>query len=665
MKASIEGRLNNIRLPKKSCVMPLFEAVVNSIDSLKEVKADVDKRIDIEVIRDLSQPSFQFKDNDNYLADPVIGFKVHDNGVGFTEDNFDSFCTFDSQQKLSLGGKGIGRLIWLKAFSTVKIDSIFETNGHFHRISFDFVPFNDGIDNKREESLDNHQQCKTTISLLDFKDDYRINCPKNLIDIAFHIIEHCLIFFLFDECPKIVISDSISTLSLNDIFNERFKDNVRNESIKLDNEEFDIFHIKHHDKLAALPIPRHRIVYCAHKRVVKTDYLDAYVTDLKRKLQDKDGKGYMYSAFVTGNYLDKYVNADRTDFIFMEDNNLFSDNIIKNIVETSARYLKEDLVPVQESKFEEYAKYITHKAPQYRVILKHYSEEIKKMPPGLDEQKLNQELYRIKTEITLKVREKGEKLLKKPIKRIQDIEDYKIEYNKYLEEENDIGKSNLAEYVSHRKIILELFKNLLNIKNKKYSPEEDVHKIIYPLKATSEDVDWEDQNLWIIDERLSYHNYLASDMPLNHFFNIESLDRPDIVIYSTHLFVDDLNKPYSSIFLIEFKKPGPIKKKRDENPIEQLYRYVKDIREGKAKDKNGRPISASAEAAFYGYIICDLDDKLHAYARDADYSSTPDGLGYFGYNKNHKIYVEIIPFDKLLQDAQKRNKILFDKLNLV
>jgi len=41
-----------------------------------------------------------------------------------------------------------------------------------------------------------------------------------------------------------------------------------------------------------------------------------------------------------------------------------------------------------------------------------------------------------------------------------------------------------------------------------------------------------------------------------------------------------------------------------------------------------------------------------------------DNLGYFGYNPSLSAYVEVISYTKLLRDAKKRNKILFDKLNL-
>jgi len=43
---------------------------------------------------------------------------------------------------------------------------------------------------------------------------------------------------------------------------------------------------------------------------------------------------------------------------------------------------------------------------------------------------------------------------------------------------------------------------------------------------------------------------------------------------------------------------------------------------------------------------------------------TPDRLGYFGYNQSLSAYVEVLSYDKLLQYAKRRNRILFDKLNL-
>ena len=43
---------------------------------------------------------------------------------------------------------------------------------------------------------------------------------------------------------------------------------------------------------------------------------------------------------------------------------------------------------------------------------------------------------------------------------------------------------------------------------------------------------------------------------------------------------------------------------------------------------------------------------------------TPDNLGYYGFNKSLNAYYEIISYNKVVADAKKRNRILFEKLNL-
>jgi len=80
-------------------------------------------------------------------------------------------------------------------------------------------------------------------------------------------------------------------------------------------------------------------------------------------------------------------------------------------------------------------------------------------------------------------------------------EEYEAKLNSFLERENELGKSSLAQYVAHRKVILEFFEKSLqaNPETGKYPLEEIIHKIIYPMRTTSEDVPYEQQNLWIID----------------------------------------------------------------------------------------------------------------------------------------------------------------------
>ena len=102
----------------------------------------------------------------------------------------------------------------------------------------------------------------------------------------------------------------------------------------------------------------------------------------------------------------------------------------------------------------------------------------------------------------------------------------------------------------------------------------------------------------------------------------------------------------------------------EDNPIEQVFRYIGEIKDKKKKLKDNRYFQKIEDMPFYCYIICDITPKIESIMTTHDYTLTNDGLGYFGYNKNYKAYVELISYDKLLTDANKRNKILFEKLNL-
>ena len=68
----------------------------------------------------------------------------------------------------------------------------------------------------------------------------------------------------------------------------------------------------------------------------------------------------------------------------------------------------------------------------------------------------------------------------------------------------------------------------------------------------------------------------------------------------------------------------------------------------------------------YVYIICDLAEKIHEFARmTGSLTIAPDHEGYFGYLKDFNAYVEIKSYKKVIADAKMRNQIFFSKLGLV
>ncbi len=200
----------------------------------------------------------------------------------------------------------------------------------------------------------------------------------------------------------------------------------------------------------------------------------------------------------------------------------------------------------------------------------------------------------------------------------------------------------------------------------KYALEGTVHSLIFPMRSTSDDVPFEQQNLWIIDERLTFHSFLSSDQPLNKLGEVESdsESRPDILIFNRPLAFSDEAEPLQSVVVIEFKKPDRTNY-RDEDPVTQAYRMIRDIRDSKMKDKGGRYIRpANANIPAYCYIICDLTPPVETRIQNMGAQRTPDNLGYYGFNEALNAYYEVISYNKLLSDAGKRNRVLFEKMNL-
>lgn len=122
--------------------------------------------------------------------------------------------------------------------------------------------------------------------------------------------------------------------------------------------------------------------------------------------------------------------------------------------------------------------------------------------------------------------------------------------------------------------------------------------------------------------------------------------------------------PLSSLVIVEFKKPDR-SDYRKEDPVDQVYRLIREIKGGHFKDRTGREIKVqSRDIPAYAYVICDTTKEVEVIAENKGLLRTPDNLGYYGYNQNLTAYVEIISYTKLLKDAKKRNRILFEKLHL-
>ena len=151
MDIDLRGRVNNTKLAPTNCLLPLFEAIINSIHAIEE-KGKIRGSIEITIERDHSQGVLE-AEHLPLVAGPIWGFAVQDNGIGFTDDNFRSFETSDTTKKVSKGGKGVGRLVWLKAFDKAEIESQYAEAGKLWRRRFDFTCTQHGIEGHSLEEV--------------------------------------------------------------------------------------------------------------------------------------------------------------------------------------------------------------------------------------------------------------------------------------------------------------------------------------------------------------------------------------------------------------------------------------------------------------------------------------------------------------------------------
>lgn len=669
-KTNIAGKVRNTKLPKKKALWPLFEVISNAIHAIEEKGNSSQGRIVINIIRN-GKPEL-LKAENNLEQYPINSFEVIDNGIGFTDLNYQSFLTAESDYKIEKGAKGIGRFVSLKAFNSVIYNSTFNNKGTNQNRSFHFRASGDGIFEYKLSQIEKSYPVGTSITLNSMKEEYQRHIPQTLDFLAEKIVMHFLIYFLRGKAPYIELKEvNGQKLLLQNYYESTIKGSTKKGGFLINEHEFDLRILRVFNTKTG-----HTIHYCANDREVKKDRLSEYILDLGKKIEEEDGNYFVYHVYVISDFLDNNVDSDRTDFDLHseseseEDTEITLRTIRKNTVEKVEELLATYLEKVRAEKFNEYEQHIYQDAPQFKSLLKHRKDSVKRMAPNLKGNKLDIELFKVQHKFETEIKELGEQVLSKP-DGYSDKEEYKEKYNEYIEKMNDLGKANLAKYIVHRKSIIELLDTFLGIDDEKFQKEDTIHSIFFPIRSESDDIGYDQQNLWLVDERLSYHNYLASDKPFSKIKTTDSTsqDRPDLFIFNhSFAFVND-DAPHNSYTIVEFKRPERkdyTSKTEKSNPVDQVLKYIDTIRENGATDRRGKRIhfANNANVPFYAYIIADFNSNFERILKLQDFNQTPDGMGYFKFHKTYNAYIEVITYDKVLKDAKNRNRILFDKLGI-
>jgi hypothetical protein len=680
LQTNLQGRIKNVPLAGHDTFNAVYEAISNSIHACEEVPTrDIQNgNIFLDLQRDGISPFFGSQNpsvisqSNNKDDSKITGFTIIDDGIGFTDSNFESFNILDTDRKADIGGRGVGRLLWLKVFKDVNIHSTFSENGKKFVRTFSFTKDNGIVppDSNLKE-VNKSPTLETIISLSDIIDVYAPFAQLSVKEIACGTLEHFLWYFIRDEgVPSITIRDGLTQISLNDLFNEYIINNFQKDEISVCGHKFNLAFAKARNDKSSY----HSIFYCAANRPVKIENITNKIPGLFKKIQDEHGT-FKLLCFASGKYLDDSVRPERTGFSFLE--NPISPTstetqpsysaITKEILNNISNRFSDLFSKNREIGRERIVNFVNDGVPKYKPIIQKYPDLL--VDPDSKDKDVELLLHKAKATLEAEIISESEKLTMPDDG--EPFEEYEKRMHECLSKVNVVSMAELAGYVSHRKIVLDFLSTCMGkVRAGKYEQEKVIHQLIMPMRTDSKQEEFSKTNLWLLDDRLAFFEYLASDLPLSSNPHLDSSDlsRPDILglkIFDTPHLVNDTNTySLASITVVEIKRPMQKDMNDDRNPIAQTLEYVEKIRNGKIMSPDGRYIDSILEAPAFCYILSDLTDAMKKHARHFGLNQTYDRNGFFGYNPNYKAYINVISFNGLIKSAIERNKAFFDKLNL-
>jgi len=594
-------------------------------------------------------------------SEPIVEIRVVDNGAGFTDANMAAFDELDTYHKVELGAKGVGRLTWLKVFEKAAVSSVYQAGDGYRHRTFDFVLPN-GVTNDCDVAHTADPALSTTVILSGPRPPYQEVLRYRATTIAAALLRHFLFDLLADISPTMDVVDNSTVLPVrvDDLI-------VRNTGhFELRGSWFTIEHLK----LRSPEKRQHLVYYCANGRPVKEERLK-HLPD--SPFVDSDSP-YFYHGYVFSPYLDVRVNEQRTAFDIQEDpevHELSYSELRDTVRSATSGFLTPQLAELAESRDARIRRVLEQRLPDLQYVREQNSTEIAAIPLDATDGQVEDAI----SVLHLRNQKASRDLMSDLLRDLRgvttlDLQALEDRLSDRIERITRPSQASLASYVLYRRSIVELYREVLKKSADRFQREAAIHKLMFPMRTDlNTSRAFLDHNLWLLDERLTYANYIASDRPLRDhevLFDVHSRDEPDIACYFNLGFSEDdpAHGDFRTVVIVELKRPGPLAA-RDENPWEQAMRYIGDIREG-TWSEGGQKVKASPNTRFYCFIVCDLDNPtIDRMVRDYQFRQVFDATdGYSLYHDHFKAYVEVVPFERILRDAERKHRAFFDRLGL-
>ena len=114
--------------------------------------------------------------------------------------------------------------------------------------------------------------------------------------------------------------------------------------------------------------------------------------------------------------------------------------------------------------------------------------------------------------------------------------------------------------------------------------------MICPTEKYSNDISIEQHKLWILNDKLAYCKYFASDKNIRAYVKDSTSDlAPDILFADCTLYKSQNDN--QNVRIVEFKRPARDDYTETKNPIKQVYNYIDELKNGKIVTSRCRKIT--------------------------------------------------------------------------
>ncbi len=672
MEVPVKNLVETVDLTAEDVLLPMLECVVNSIISLQKSSLPAsEKKIQIQITRGDLPEKLNF---DNIKT--ILGYKIIDNGIGFNANNYKSFQTPFSQINKDFGCKGIGRFTVLAAYKDFIVESNYEENAVWQNRKFKFST------EKELEIIEfgnsDVQQWKTIVDIENCTNHILIEkSALSLLQISESIMQHCFIYYLNNSLPRIEVIDleNNAVEVINELFEKVSKEKERDFALK--GEDFKFYITK---TLKEGNRKNNYLYYCANNRTVGNAKNIKNINSIFSFPIQINNEYYFFDIYVVSDFLNKKVFKTRNGFnipkerenlLFSDDNTITFQDIEEQISSILENEYDSFVKTAKQKNIENVKTYISNKAPRFNSFLKN-TEILNSIPPNLSEDKLEEHLYRI----SFNARRSVENNIEKFIKTKEVNEDAIGQIINDIKAKTAYDVDSLADYMMRRKAIINLFDKFLDAdENGDYKLEEDVHNLIFPLGLTNNDLEYENHNLWILDERFISYKFIASDKSITSFSQTKSRKETDLILIDNPQmfnnpisFGDKASGEVNSMVIFEFKRPGDVAHQKNKTDYrwefsELVEPYFEEfIYQPIKKNYKGNQIILKETTPKFGYIILDfIPEPLARYNKNKGWKATPFGT-YFKIEAELNLHLEVMTFRQLLEASKQRHNPFFDKL---